>query len=82
MAWLTGHRSQRSFRDDLHRRVRAAADTLASHSADVLVVSHGGFIYYLSNELRRRGYLGPKLREPQCATLYVYHLETTRNGST
>jgi broad specificity phosphatase PhoE len=71
-AWMTGHSSQRAGRDDFHRRVRQIADLLESKPHDVLIVSHAGMMAYLSAELRRRGFAGPRLRIPRHAMLYVY----------
>ena len=41
-------------------------------TGDTLVVSHAGMMAYLSADLRRRGYSGPKLRIAKHATLYTY----------
>jgi broad specificity phosphatase PhoE len=72
LAWATGHRSQRACRDEFRRRVVAVADLLEGVAENTLVVSHGGMMIYLSAELRRRGYPGPKLKHPRHATLYCY----------
>lgn len=72
LSWMTGHESQRSCRDDFRRRIIAVADLLESRLGDILVVSHAGMMAYLSAELRSRGFVGPKLRIPKHATLYVY----------
>jgi broad specificity phosphatase PhoE len=48
------------------------ADRLEDKAGDILVVSHGGMMRYLSAELRRRGFTGPKLQIPKHATLYIY----------
>ena len=71
-AWATGHKSQRACRDEFRRRVVAAADLLQAGAGDILVVSHAGMMTYLSAELRRRGFRGPKLRLPSHATLHIY----------
>jgi len=71
-AWWSGHGSQRACRDAFLRRVSAAADLLESRGDGSLVVSHGGMMAFLSAELRRRGFTGPKLRLAKHATLYVY----------
>jgi broad specificity phosphatase PhoE len=71
-AWMTGHRSQRPGRDDFWSRVSAVADALERRDGDILVVSHAGMMAYLSAELIRRRYTGPKLRIPKHACLYVY----------
>ena len=72
LSWITGHRSQRPCRDDFRRRVLAVADLLSASDQDTLVVSHAGMMAYLSAELRRRGFAGPKLRIAKHATAYVY----------
>ena len=72
LSWVSGHPSQRAFRDEFCRRVTAAADLLETMTGDTLVVSHAGMMAYLSAELRRRGYSGPKLRIAKHATLYTY----------
>jgi broad specificity phosphatase PhoE len=72
LSWMTGHRSQRGCRDEFRRRVAAAADRLCEVRQDTLVVSHAGMMAYLSAELRRRGFAGPKLRIAKYAKVYVY----------
>lgn len=72
LSWLTGHKSQRACRDDFRRRVGAVADQLCAADQDTLVVSHAGMMAFLSRELRRRGFAGPKLRIAKHATAYVY----------
>lgn len=84
LSWMSGHRSQRSGRDDFRRRVLALADLLERKSGSILVVSHAGMMAYLSAELRRRGFAGPKLRIAQHAKLYLYErlpAATTRDQS-
>jgi len=70
--WLTGHPSQRQCRDDFRSRVSGIADLLDGRSEDILVISHAGMMAYLSAALTKRGYVGPKLRMPEHARLYVY----------
>ena len=76
--WLTGHRSQQTCRDDFRHRVLSMADRLDGSKHDTLVVSHAGMMAYLSAELRRRGFAGPRLRIAKHATVYVY--EKTAGG--
>ena len=65
LSWAAGHSSQRACRDEFRRRVAAMADLLEGTTGDVLVVSHGGMMTFLSAELRRRGFSGqqPGIRE-------------------
>ena len=76
LAWLTGHKSQRPARDDLHRRVRAMADLLESEPVDTLAVSHAGIMHYLRKELLHRGFQGPGFRLAEHARLYVFERVT------
>jgi broad specificity phosphatase PhoE len=71
-SWFTGHRSQRACRNDFRRRVAGVADLLETKEGDTLVVSHAVMMAYLSAEIRRRGFAGPRLRIAKHATLYVY----------
>ena len=72
LSWMTGHRSQRTLRDEFMRRVHLVADELEAASEHTLVVSHGGMMAFLSAELVRRGFTGPKLRLATHARVYVY----------
>jgi broad specificity phosphatase PhoE len=72
LSWFLGSRSQRACRDDFRRRVLAVADRLSAADRDTLVVSHAGMMAFLSAELRRRGFLGPRLRIAEHARVYVY----------
>ncbi|MCC7422231.1 MAG: histidine phosphatase family protein [Planctomycetaceae bacterium] len=72
LAWLTGHSSQRACRDEFLGRVTAVADRLCQSDGDILVVSHAVMMGWLSRELRRRGFVGPKLRIAEHAKVYVY----------
>jgi broad specificity phosphatase PhoE len=78
LAWMTGHRSQRTSRNEFRTRVSVIADMLEKRDADILVVSHAGMMAYLSAELRARGYTGPTLRIPKHARLYVYEKKPAR----
>ncbi|MBX9787693.1 MAG: histidine phosphatase family protein [Pirellulales bacterium] len=71
-AWMTGHRSQRACRDNFRERVLTVVERLCGQEVDTLVVSHAGMMAYLSAELRRRGFVGPRLRIARHATVYAY----------
>jgi broad specificity phosphatase PhoE len=72
LSWMTGHPSQRACRDEFRRRVLAVAERLSASEQDTLVVAHAGIMAYLSAELRRRGFVGPKLRIARHAVAYIY----------
>jgi broad specificity phosphatase PhoE len=80
LAWLTGHASQRAGRDDFRRRVVCVANQLLTETRNVLVVSHAGMMAYLSRELLRRGFQGPKLRIAKHAVVYVYKQLSNRTN--
>lgn len=71
-AWMTGHRSQRSSRDDFKRRVQAVADLVESSDSDILLVSHAGMMAYLRRELLRRGFTGPRFRIAEHGRVYLF----------
>lgn len=75
LSWMTGHRSQRVLRDEFTQRVTEAADLIERNGGNILVVSHGGVMAYLSAELRRRGFSGPKFRLAMHARAYVFERE-------
>jgi broad specificity phosphatase PhoE len=70
-AWFTGHASQKAPRDHFFARVRAVADLIESQRDDVLLVSHAGIMLYLSQELVRRGFRGPRFRIAEHARVYL-----------
>jgi broad specificity phosphatase PhoE len=72
LAWLTGHASQQALRDDFRNRVRGMADRIEAGGEDVLLVSHAGMMLFLSQELKRRGFQGPKLGVAEHARVYVF----------
>ena len=80
LSWLTGHHSQRTCRDEFRGRVLAVADQLSAVEQDTLVVSHAGMMAYLSAELRRRGFVGPKLRIARHATAYIYEKNSAQTA--
>lgn len=72
LAWMAGAKSQRACRDEFRQRVIAVADRLEAFEQDTLVVSHAGVMAYLSSELLRRGFCGPRLKIAHHATAYIY----------
>lgn len=72
LAWMTGHASQRTSRDEFLSRVQKMSDLLCTFREDTLVVAHAGMMLYLSRELCRRGFVGPRLRIADHAVTYVY----------
>ncbi len=71
-AWMTGHLSQRSLRDDFQARVRATADLVEASAEDILIISHAGMMHFLSRELLKRGFRGPKLSVAEHARVYIF----------
>jgi broad specificity phosphatase PhoE len=81
LAWMTGHASQRSARDDFANRVQQVAELVESSECDMLLVSHAGMMAYLRGELLQRGFQGPKFRVPEHARLYVFEKEAKAAAS-
>jgi broad specificity phosphatase PhoE len=72
LTWMTGHRSQRSARDEFRRRVLAVADLIESEQSDILLISHAGMMSYLRSELGRRGFSGPRYGIAEHGKLYIF----------
>jgi len=72
MAWAIGHSSQMAPRSEFRSRVSAVADQLDERTEDTLVVCHAVMMLFLSEELKRRGFTGPKLGVAKHAVTYVY----------
>ena len=72
ITWMTGHRSQRTTRDEFLKRVVVVADLIESEQSDILLISHAGMMAYLRCELLRRGFTGPRYRIAEHGKLYVF----------
>lgn len=72
LSWFSGHRAQRSVREDFERNIKVVADLLERDAIDTLVVSHAGVMLYLRAELLKRGFTGPKFKWAENAKLYVF----------
>ncbi|MEI5909310.1 histidine phosphatase family protein [Bacillus spongiae] len=72
LAWLLNHKSQLEKKSEVLNRLNKALD-IALHSKDnVLIVSHGGTMFYLRRELRKRGFKGPKFNRPRNGVVYLF----------
>ncbi|SFC90417.1 histidine phosphatase family protein [Clostridium uliginosum] len=76
-AWYTNHTSQEE--QKLHTELNAKnfVDFLESEaqregSENILVVTHGFFMYTLQKELKKRGFYGKMVMTPQNGRLYLY----------
>lgn len=73
IAWLLNHPSQKEPRPEFKKRLSAFVDELLSQKERaILVVSHGGFMYFLRKELVKHGFRGPWFFIPPNGRLYVY----------
>lgn len=62
-----------SWRRQIRQRVSAIlAEIMACGDANVLIVGHGGIMIYLADELRQRGFQGPRIQRPENGKLYVF----------
>lgn len=77
LSWALGHSAQRASREVFRERVRRAADHLDALDTDTLVVSHAGLMHYLSRELRRRGWNGPRIGHARHAQVYLFERPRT-----
>ncbi len=71
-AWLVNHKSQLEKKSDVLTRVNKALDLALQSGENVLIISHGGIMMYMSKELQKRGFRGPKFRRPKNGVLYTF----------
>jgi broad specificity phosphatase PhoE len=50
-------------------------DEVLTQKEDTLIVSHGALMIFLAIELKKRGFSGPSLRNPQNGRVYIYDRE-------
>jgi broad specificity phosphatase PhoE len=72
VAWLVNHKSQLESKRDVKKRIEAVLDKILQCEEDVLIVSHGALMIFLSKELLKRGFKGPKLKTPANGKLYIF----------
>lgn len=72
LAWAAGFESQKGKRDEFRSHVFTMADELEMCTEDTLVVCHAVMMFFLSQELERRGFRGPKFKEARHAIAYVF----------
>ena len=73
LAWYTQHPSQPETRQACFQRASQLLDkALANGDKHILVVSHGGIMWVLRQELLRRGFRGPRFSVPRNGVLYVF----------
>ena len=73
LAWALNHRSQREAKQLLLGNVKAVVrEHLESPTEPILLVSHGGIMWFLRRELIRLGYRGPKFSLAENGRLYVF----------
>lgn len=74
IAWYYAHQSQTESRKETLLRAQYIVDEIEANytGENILVVSHGAFMKYVSLELRRRGYDGISSIKPENGRLYIF----------
>jgi broad specificity phosphatase PhoE len=54
-------------------------DEVISKQDNTLIVSHGALMILIAKELRKRGFIGPKLNHPRNGKLYIFHYKDKAN---
>ncbi|MDT8859714.1 histidine phosphatase family protein [Alkalihalobacillus sp. MEB130] len=72
IAWLLGHASQGDTKENVIQRLDVLLDKVEQSDENVLIIGHGGIMIFMSRELKKRGFIGPKLKRPANGKLYVY----------
>lgn len=73
LAYARAHPSLVESPAQVQARIRGVLEAIIEESAeDVLIVSHGLVMTALRDELRRRGFRGPRFTIPQNGRLYIF----------
>ncbi|MBT2755336.1 histidine phosphatase family protein [Mesobacillus foraminis] len=72
MAWFFNHRSQQVTKAEVVRQINKTLDMVIKHDEDLLIVGHGGLMIFMSNELLKRGFSGPKIKKAENAKIYLF----------
>ena len=80
IAWYFNHKSQEENKIITKDKVRKFVDELQEEakregSENILIVTHGFFMYSLQKELKKRGFIGKLITSPKNGILYLYKKE-------
>lgn len=80
LAWYFNHSSQEESKIITKKKAKEFVDLLENEakkekSENILVVTHGFFMYTLQKELKKRGFIGKLIRTPKNGRLYLYKRE-------
>jgi broad specificity phosphatase PhoE len=77
IAWYFNHKSQQENKSITREKAEKFVDLLLSEAIkegteNILIVTHGFFMYSLQKELKKRGFRGKLIYSPKNGTLYLY----------
>ena len=77
LAWYFNHKSQEENKTITREKARKFVDELQDNAKredleNILVVTHGFFMYSLQKELKKRGFVGKLITSPKNGVLYLY----------
>lgn len=80
IAWLCNHKSQEENKAITNYKAKRFVDVLQDEAKkdgkeNILIVTHGFFMYSLQKELKKRGFIGKLVRGPKNGILYLYKKE-------
>lgn len=80
IAWYFNHKSQEENRVITRHKAEKFADILLEEAEkegnkNILIVTHGFFMYSLQKELKKRGFKGKLITSPKNGILYLYEKE-------
>ncbi|MDR3594125.1 histidine phosphatase family protein [Clostridium sp.] len=80
IAWYFNHKSQQEIKSITREKAKKFVNLLLSEAKEegnnnILVVTHGFFMYSLQKELKKRGFVGKLKYSPKNGALYLYKKE-------
>jgi len=76
-AWYFNHKSQEENKTITKDKVRKFVDLMENEAKiegteNILIITHGFFMYSLQKELKKRGFIGKLIMSPKNGILYLY----------
>ena len=80
LAWFFNHKSQEENKNITRDKARKFVDELENDAKregfeNILIVTHGFFMFSLQKELKKRGFIGKLITSPKNGNLYLYKKE-------
>ncbi|HYK71607.1 MAG TPA: histidine phosphatase family protein [Pseudoneobacillus sp.] len=74
LSWMTNKEKKNEIMK-IREGINKLLDEALAQKGETLIVSHGALMIFMAKELKKRGFHGPKLGNPQNGKVYIFHNE-------